>query len=50
MKKYIFAAAAALLIALAVTATRAAPVMGGEWLMVLMAPGWVWVWEDIVGD
>ena len=50
MRKYLLATAAALLIALAVTVTRAAPVMGGEWLMVLMAPGWVWVWEDIVGD
>ena len=50
MRKYILATATALLIALAVTVTRAAPAMGGEWLMVLMAPGGVWVWEDIVGD
>ena len=50
MKKYIVATAAALLIALAVTVTRAAPVMGGEWLMVLMAPGWVWVWEDVKSE
>lgn len=50
MKKYIVAAAAALVVALAVYVTRSAPAIGGEWLMVLMAPGWVWVWEDIVGD
>ncbi|SDY30381.1 hypothetical protein [Eubacterium barkeri] len=46
MKKYILATATALLIALAVMWTRSAPAMGGEWLMVLMAPGGVWVWED----
>ena len=50
MKKYILATAAALLIALAVTVTRAAPGMGGEWLLLLMAPGGVWVWEDLNGS
>lgn len=47
MKKYIVATATALIIALAVTATRTAPVMGGEWLTVVMAPCGVWVWEDL---
>ncbi|MEG1433863.1 hypothetical protein [Eubacterium sp.] len=47
MKKYLIAAAAALVVTLAVWWTRSTPVMGGEWLMVLMAPGGVWVWEDI---
>ena len=50
MRKYLIATATALLIALAVTVTRAAPAMGGEWLLLLMAPGGVWIWEDIVGD
>lgn len=50
MKKYILATAAALLIALAVTVTRAAPVMGGEWLLMIMAPGGVWVWKDVYGN
>ena len=50
MKKYILATAAALLIALAVYVTRSTPAIGGEWLLLLMAPGGVWIWEDIVGD
>ena len=50
MRKYLIATATALIIALAVTVTRAAPAIGGEWLLLLMAPGGVWVWEDIVGD
>ena len=50
MKKYILATAAALIIALAVTVTRVAPVMGGEWLLMIIVPGGVWIWEDIVGD
>ena len=50
MKKYIVATASALLIALAVTITRAAPVMGGEWLLMIMAPGGVWVLEDLNGS
>ena len=50
MKKYIVATAAALIIALAVTVTRVAPVMGGEWLLMIMAPGGVWVWEDVKSE
>jgi len=50
MRKYLIVTATALIIALAVTVTRAVPAMGGEWLLLLMAPGGVWVWEDIVGD
>ena len=50
MRKYLIVTATALIIALAVTVTRADPVIGGEWLIVLMAPCGVWVWEDIVGD
>ncbi|SEA15098.1 hypothetical protein SAMN04515656_104116 [Eubacterium aggregans] len=48
MKKYIIATAAALVVDLAVCWTRSTPAIGGEWLMVVMAPGGVWVWEDIV--
>ena len=50
MKKYIVAMAAALVVALAVYVTRSAPVIGGEWLLMIMAPGGVWVWEDINGS
>ena len=50
MRKYLIAAAAALVVALAVYVSRSTPAIGGEWLLLLMAPGGVWVWEDIVGD
>lgn len=50
MRKYLTVTAAALLVALAVYVSRSTPAIGGEWLLLLMAPGGVWVWEDIVGD
>ena len=50
MRKYLIVTATAIIIALAVTVTRAAPAMGGEWLMVVMAPGGVWIWEDVYGN
>ena len=50
MRKYLIATATALIIALAVTVTRAAPAIGGEWLLLLMAPGGVWIWEDLNGS
>ena len=50
LKKYLIATAAALLVALAVSLSRPEFVFGGEWLLLLMAPGGVWVLEDIVGD
>ena len=50
MKKYIVAAAAALVVALAVYVSRSTPAIGGEWLMAVMAPAGVWVWEDLNGS
>ncbi|WP_176770903.1 hypothetical protein [Eubacterium barkeri] len=47
MKKYLITVAAALVVAMAVLWMRSTPAIGGEWLMVLMAPGGVWVWEDL---
>ena len=45
--KYLFAVTAALVVALAVYVSRSTPAIGGEWLLLLMAPGGVWVWEDV---
>ena len=50
LKKYLIATAAALLVALAVSLSGPEFVFGGEWLLMIMAPGGVWIWEDIVGD
>ena len=50
LKKYIVAMAAALVVALAVYVSRSTPVIGGEWLLLLMAPGGVWVLEDLNGS
>ncbi|SEA05046.1 hypothetical protein SAMN04515656_1039 [Eubacterium aggregans] len=50
MKKYIVATAAALVVALAVYVSRSTPAIGGEWLMAVMAPGGVWVWEDMQNE
>ena len=50
MRKYLIVTATAIIIALAVTVTRVTPVMGGEWLLMIMAPGGVWVLEDLNGS
>ena len=50
LKKYIVAMAAALVVALAVYVSRSTPAIGGEWLMLIIAPSAVWIWEDVVGD
>ena len=50
LKKYIIATAAALVVALAVCWTRSTPAIGGEWLLLLMAPGGVWVLEDVKSE
>ena len=50
LKKYLIATAAALLVALAVSLSRPEFVFGGEWLLLLMAPGGVWIWEDLNGS
>ena len=48
--KYLFAVTAALVVALAVSLSRPEFVIGGEWLLLLMAPGGVWIWEDANGS
>ena len=50
MKKYIVATAAALVVALAVYVSRSTPAIGGEWLLMIMAPSGVWVLEDLNGS
>ena len=48
--KYLFAVTAAFVLALAVSLSRPEFVFGGEWLLLLMAPGGVWVLEDLNGS
>ena len=48
--KYLFAVTAALVVALAVSLSRPEFVIGGEWLLMIMAPGGVWVLEDLNGS